>query len=118
MATSRTEKHGLFLLSSPSPTPDHAHVGEKYPVDVVAVHGITGDAFDTWTHENENLWLRDFLPNDLLGVRVFSFGYPAEVFCTLSTGNFDSFCRSLLEGLKRERRGKEVRRFSSLSLQY
>ena len=107
-AARRTEKYGLFLISSPpSPFAD-AEVGKTYYVDIVAVHGIIGDAYDTWTHENGKSWLRDFLPEDLPGVRVFSFGYPAEVFLSLSTGDLDAFGRSLLEGLKRERRQKEV----------
>ncbi len=35
------------------------------PVDrysIIAIHGLGGDAYRTWTHENEKLWLRDFLP--------------------------------------------------------
>jgi hypothetical protein len=76
---------------------------ENYLLDIVAVHGITGDAYDTWTHDNGKLWLRDFLPEDFPGARVFSFGYDAEVFCSRSKGNIESFARSLLEGLTRER---------------
>lgn len=100
-APDRTEKYGLFPLSLPT-TPS-----SDITVDIIAVHGITGDAYDTWT-EGEKLWLRDFLPKDLPGARIFSFGYPAEVCFSLSTGKLDSFARSLLEGLKRERRREEV----------
>ena len=108
IATARTEKHGLFLLSPPPSPSDDANIRETYSIDIVTIHGITGDAYDTWTHENGKLWLRDFLPKDIPGARVFSFGYPAEVFCSLGTGNLDTFGRSLLERLKRERRQKEV----------
>lgn len=87
-------------------------------MDIVAVHGITGDAYDTWTHDNGNFWLRDLVPKDLPGVRVFSYGYPAEVFCTFNTGNLDTYARSLLEGLKRERRKKEVRVTSNLQMEF
>ena len=100
-APERTEKYGLFPLSLPkTPSSDTT-------VDIVAVHGITGDAYNTWT-EGEKLWLRDFLPKDFPGARVFSFGYPAEVCFSLGTGKLDTFARSLLEGLKRERRREEV----------
>lgn len=101
----RTGKYGLFLLSPQSGT---AEVEETFSLDIVALHGITGDAYDTWTHENGTFWLRDFLPKEFPGARIFSFGYPAEVFCTLGMGDLDSFARSLLEDLKRERRRKEV----------
>ena len=111
-AVDRTQKHGLFLLNPLSSPSDNANVGQSCSVDIVAVHGITGDAFNTWTDPNGNLWLRDLLPNDLPGIRVFSFGYPAEVVCSLSTGDFDVYSRSLLEALKGQRRGDEVSSFS------
>ena len=103
----RVEKYGLFLLNPRDPQPDCAKTEEIYLLDIVALHGINGDAYKTWTHENGKFWLRDFVPKGLPGARVFSFGYPAEVFFSLGTGNIDTFARSLLVGLKRERR-KEV----------
>lgn len=108
----RTQKYGLFLLNPPPSPSDNANVGEPHSVDIVAVHGITGDAFDTWTDPNGKLWLRDFLPDDLPGVRIFSFGYAAEVVWSLGTGNIDAYSRSLLEALKWRRRGDEVSYFS------
>jgi hypothetical protein len=107
-SSDRIDKHGLFLLNTHTPQSDGVQVEESFSLDIIALHGITGDAYDTWTHENGKFWLQDFLPNELPGARVFSFGYPAEVFCSLGTGGLDSFARSLLEDLKRERRRKEV----------
>ena len=107
-ASNRINKHGLFLLN---PRPSHSvslEAEETFLLDIVALHGITGDAYNTWTHENGKFWLQDFVPKELPGARVFSFGYPAQVFCSLGTGDLDSFARSLLEDLKRERRRKEV----------
>ncbi len=105
----RTEKYGLFLLHSSISNIGDIEDEDTNHLDIVAVHGITGDAYNTWTHQNGTLWLRDLIPKDVPGVRVFSYGYPAEVFCTFGTGTLDTFARSLLEGLKRERRKKEVR---------
>lgn len=46
--------------------------------DIVAIHGLMGDVYKTWTHENGKFWLRDFLPEGLEGkVRIFTFGYEA-----------------------------------------
>ena len=106
-AINRTEKYGLFPLSLPATPSDDVTVEGNCSVDIVAVHGINGDAYKTWI-EGEKLWLCDFLPKDLPGSRIFSYGYPAEVFCSLSTGNLDSYSRSLLEALKRERRQEGV----------
>lgn len=82
--------------------------GENYALDVIAVHGITGDAYDTWTHQNGALWLRDFLPKDLPGARIYSFGYDAELLYSRNTGNFESFARRLLEDIIRERQEEKV----------
>lgn len=92
-------KLGLFNL-----TPD---VGDdqtdpRFP-DIVAIHGIGGDAYKTWTHENGTLWLRDILPKSIKGARVFSFGYDAEVVLTKCQAELDDFARSLLNKLRVER---------------
>ena len=74
----------------------------RFP-DIVAIHGIGGDAYKTWTHENGTLWLRDTLPKSIKGARVFSFGYDAEVVLTKSQAGLDDFARSLLNKLRVER---------------
>jgi hypothetical protein len=75
-----------------------------YPIDVVAVHGITGDAYHTWTHSNnKRLWLRDFLNDDLPGARIFSYGYDASVFFTLNKGGLEDFAQTLLGHIKQTR---------------
>jgi hypothetical protein len=100
----KSGKYGLFLLNPPKPRLDIA-VRERYPVDIVAIHGITGDAFETWTDKKSKTnWLRDLLPKSFPGVRVFSFGYPADVFFSRETGRIADFARDLLEKLKRERK--------------
>ena len=107
-ADKRTEKYGLFRLRPSAFFVEDAGSGERNFLDIVAVHGITGGAYDTWEHGN-NLWLQDLIPKEMPGVRVFSYGYPAEVFCTLNTGDVETYARSLLEVLKGVRRLTEVR---------
>lgn len=105
-------KYGLFRLdkaveSQAQPT------GTQYPVDIVAVHGMNGDAYETWTTQNSNgdevNWLRDFLPEQFPGARIFSYGYPADIFWTRETGDISSAARGLLEGLVSQRFKREVR---------
>ncbi|KAH8745409.1 hypothetical protein BGZ57DRAFT_862505 [Hyaloscypha finlandica] len=102
-----TEKYGLFLIHPTNPAPDNEEDRPGYALDIVAVHGITGSAYNTWTHSNGTFWLKDIIPKDFPGARVFSYAYPADVFCTFATGTIRSFATSLLEGLKGERRSKE-----------
>jgi hypothetical protein len=106
--SNRVDKHGLFLLNPQPCHSDSVEAEETFLLDIVALHGITGDAYDTWTHENGKFWLRDFVPEDFPGARVFSFGYDAGIFCSRSKGNLESFARSLLEGLTFERMEEKV----------
>jgi len=97
------QKLGLFLLTPRLP----ADQVDQSLLDIVAIHGINGGAFKTWTHESGALWLRDFLPKDINGgARVFSFGYDSEVALTKSRATLDDFAWSLLNKLKLERQGK------------
>jgi hypothetical protein len=108
-AKERSEKYGLFFLNEQH-FRDVTNAGEaRCSVDIVALHGINGDAYDTWTHRNGKLWLRDFLAQQLPGARIFTFGYPSEVAFTLATGRLGDFARSLLEDLNYVRRTAEVR---------
>ncbi|KAE9362858.1 hypothetical protein N431DRAFT_475689 [Stipitochalara longipes BDJ] len=93
----RREKYGLFELS---PEDQVDTPGERYAVDFVSVHGITGDAYSTWTAANGVLWLKDFLPRQFPGAKVYSFGYPAEVFYSKSAAGLDMQARALLEVMK------------------
>ncbi|KAH7157846.1 ankyrin repeat-containing domain protein [Dactylonectria estremocensis] len=90
----RTEKHGLFKLAESQPDPSES---ETYPVDIIAVHGLNGDAYSTWTHSSTGaLWLRDFLPGFLPGCCVYTYGYPSKLFCEVSRGPVQEFGRGLL----------------------
>lgn len=102
------EKYGLFQIAIPTAGTLAEDTGlDTNSVDIVAVHGLNGTAYGTWTHERGNFWLED-LARDFPGARVFTYGYASEVCFTQGTGNIDTFSRSLLEALKRERRSKNV----------
>jgi len=98
----RLEQYGLLPLTDNA---DDAVLDSQSP-DIIAIHGINGDAYKTWTHENGSLWLRDFLPEHIAGARVFSFGYPSKVAFTKAKGSIVSFGRTLLEQLKAYRHGE------------
>ena len=98
-----SEKHGLILLNK-----DSRQQLPKYTVDVVAVHGLGGDVYKTWTHDNGKLWLRDFLPGDLPGARVFTYGYNSTFIFSRDTGTLREYARALLEDIRCERTPLEV----------
>jgi hypothetical protein len=89
----------------------------------VGVHGLGGDAFDTWTASNGKLWLRDFLPdqlknppddfkndpNDTKVARIMTFGYDANTFTKASKQRAFTFAEALLAQLNDRRKGTAVR---------
>jgi len=91
------ERFGLIPFPETAPL---AHGSEQYPVDVIAVHGLNGDAFTTWTHENGILWLRDLLPTALPGSRVFTYGYPSQVVFSSSFAQVKEYARRLLSSVR------------------
>lgn len=105
------DRFGLIQLVDKSlPNPDDS---ENYPVDIIAVHGLNGDAYTTWTHRNGKLWLRDFLASSLPGCRVFTYGYPSQIFSE-STAEVKGYARRLLGSL-RDLQDNESRQVSYLS---
>ena len=97
------DKYGLILLNG-----DSGQQLPNYTVDVIAVHGLGGGAYKTWTHENGKLWLRDFLPGDLPGARVFTYGYDSTFVFSRKTGTLRAYARALIEDIRCERTLAEV----------
>ncbi|KAI9723208.1 MAG: hypothetical protein M1812_001090 [Candelaria pacifica] len=76
---------------------------------LIAVHGLSGSWEKTWESESvdeagrRKLWLRDFLPNQIPGARVMSYGYSAQVGRTTSIEGVEGFASGLLQWLSNER---------------
>lgn len=65
---------------------------------IVAVHGLNGDATNTWK-TSESFWLKDFLPHDIHGARVMTFGYNADVAFGNTTASIKDHAVDLLGSL-------------------
>jgi hypothetical protein len=103
-----SKQNGLYLIyETPSNVIETIPPEKQCPIDIVAVHGMMGDAYKTWTHSNGHFWLRDSLPEGVPGARIFSYGYPANVFFSLEKGRIDDHACTLLEELLDVRRGTE-----------
>ncbi|KAF8522705.1 hypothetical protein BU17DRAFT_34923, partial [Hysterangium stoloniferum] len=51
--------------------------GTSPTIDIVAIHGFDGHREASWTADNGQLWLRDFLPQTIPTARIWSYGYDA-----------------------------------------
>ena len=87
-------------------------------VDVVFVHGLTGNAYDTWLHEESGIhWPSDLLRQDIPDIRMLSFGFDADVVRFFgnepaSNSGLTNHAESLVNKLvrERERNGTEERK--------
>ncbi|KAK5215128.1 hypothetical protein LTR96_011450 [Exophiala xenobiotica] len=78
-------------------------------IDIVAVHGLGGDAFDTWTHpKSKAFWLKDFLPHQSPDSRVMTFGYNAHAAFGESMAEVIYHAKSLLASLVDKREEMEA----------
>ena len=92
-----TESKGLHLLN---PSTSVSEDDIPYLADVVFVHGLNGHWSRTWTYEkNGTCWPRDLLPGTLPGARIFSYGYPSEIFASKSVAGVRDFAKDLLSDI-------------------
>ena len=89
-------KIGLFEFTQNS---------EEKMVDVVAVHGLQGHAFETWEHGNHTIWLRDLLPAELPFAYIMTFGYDSVVAFSNSVAKIEDKALELLNRLSKKRSG-------------
>ena len=71
--TASTQTLGLKILHEPT----QAVVAI---VDIVFIHGLTGNSYRTWSHEGSGVhWPMQLLPQDFPDARIMTFGYDADV---------------------------------------
>ena len=75
---------------------------------ICAVHGLQGNAFDTWEAGNEtrtSMWLRDHLPYSLPfdRARIMTFGYSSQVRDRQNVSDIRVWARNLLSAVENVR---------------
>jgi Putative serine esterase (DUF676) len=94
------EKIGLFELAKGK------HDDEK-TIDVVAVHGLQGDSYQTWTHENGTMWLESILPDKIPYARIMTFGYNSIIAFSSSEAKLEDKSIELINRLTMKRSAVE-----------
>ena len=93
------ESDRLFEIYAPAD-------GRRIDIDIVAVHGLMGHPYTTWTRgkdPNGKAWISDFLPSQLPHARVFSYGYDSNFVHSSSIARIPEFAMNLLAWLKLRR---------------
>ena len=52
---------------------------EPLVADIIAVTGLAGHAFGSWSSSPRQMWLRDFLPQDIPNVAIYTYGYNSRL---------------------------------------
>ncbi|PMD42291.1 hypothetical protein L207DRAFT_485775 [Hyaloscypha variabilis F] len=94
------EKSGLFELAKGK------HDVET-TIDVVAVHGLQGDLYQTWTHENGTMWLESILPDHIPYARIMTFGYNSRIAFSSSAAQLEDKSIELINRLSMKRSSVE-----------
>ena len=91
------DSYGIKILYSPSPA----------VLDIVFIHGLTGNAYSTWLHKSTNIhWPKDLIKDDMAKARVMTFGYDADVarfWGQVAQDGISGYARDLLGKLARKR---------------
>ena len=67
----RGQNYGINILDDGGPEAD---------MDIVFVHGLTENAYDTWFHRDAGVhWPSELLKEDVSDSRILSFGYDADI---------------------------------------
>ncbi|KAI4085796.1 MAG: hypothetical protein L6R37_008467, partial [Teloschistes peruensis] len=83
-------------------------------VDILFVHGLTGNAYNTWLHKETGIyWPSELLRQDIPNSRILSFGYDAVVVHIFhggpaSNSRFSNHAESLVGKLVRARERSET----------
>ncbi|KAH6653092.1 hypothetical protein BKA67DRAFT_536788 [Truncatella angustata] len=69
-------------------------------IDILAVPGLASHAVGSWKAPGGNdVWLRDFLPDDVGGIRVLLYGYDTDLRKTNSRKSIEDMGKMLLESV-------------------
>ncbi|KAH6714466.1 Alpha/Beta hydrolase protein, partial [Leptodontidium sp. MPI-SDFR-AT-0119] len=77
-------------------------------LDIVAIHGLNGDARRSWTKGDGPLWLQENLPRSLPGARVYTYSYNSKVWSS-SRGDVRDWAKTLLVCLSSQRKTEKHR---------
>jgi hypothetical protein len=73
-----------------------------------SVNDLGGQAFESWTNNTGKMWLEDFLPHDVKGIRIMTHGYNSSLSDKMIEIDFLDHRRDLLQNFANARRSALV----------
>jgi len=88
--------------------------GLNHEIDIIALHGLNGHAFNTWTREHPSvpggvMWLRDLLPDQVKNARVTIYGYNSSLVSDASVSRIQEHARLFVQSLQDFKRNDKRR---------
>ncbi|KAK4189455.1 hypothetical protein QBC35DRAFT_141477 [Podospora australis] len=78
-----------------------ADAAKGFDADIIAVHGLNGHAFRTWTEpKTGTFWLKDLLPTDIPGAKIMTFGYNASLVFGNTIASLEDHALMLLNDIR------------------
>ncbi|CAG8611735.1 16090_t:CDS:2, partial [Acaulospora colombiana] len=92
--------NGLTPLNTPP---------KSISADIVAVTGLAGHPYGSWkSRQSHRMWLQDFLPRDLRGARIMTFGYDSRIEVNKGRSRMLDYARFFVDQLYIARSSKSV----------
>jgi hypothetical protein len=84
---------------------------------IIAVTGLAGHAFGSWkSREEQQMWLRDFLPNTTKEARILTYGYDTKLPGSQSSASILELSKKFLESVKTIRNQQSVSHWQKSAL--
>ncbi|KAI9462626.1 hypothetical protein F5148DRAFT_1286402 [Russula earlei] len=100
-----TTPAGIYRLSSRIAIDSHFRGftvvagGTNNKLDIIAIHGLNGHAFNSWTVDDV-MWLRDLLPEQVPDARVMLYGYTANLVDDTTVSRIKEHARLFIRSLQ------------------
>jgi len=87
----------------------HVYMLTRGRYSVVAVTGLAGHAFGSWTsRKTHQMWLKDFLSKDVKNIRIMTYGYDSSLVRPETNGRLIDYRRNFIQQLENSRSSVEV----------
>lgn len=75
---------------------------------MATIHGLQGDAYESWKHEDGTMWHESILPDKIPFARIMTFGYDSTIAFSSSGATLEDKSIELINRLSIKRSSIEI----------